>query len=224
MRMLLLIAIVGLTLPPLGADDADNRTPLADALDWYSVWWGSAPNTPVVQTCRGEVRTNLYRFRCDPLSVIVDAVVDDSGHCSIVSMRPSISSDDGLRVQTLAHPVPPRNRKPAPPLDCGELPLNDGIIQLTIVPRGRQVNNGLTSSARDAALYYNQQGGEGHCSLRLPNVKTGDPFFHVYEECQGVLHAVWEFTVQRGRVAEFPHWSYTPEDAICPPAPNGGGT
>jgi hypothetical protein len=134
-------------------------------------------------------------------------VADDSGHCSIVSMRPSISPDDGLHVQMLAHLVQPRNSKPAAPQDCGELPLRDGSFELAIKPRSRQVNSALSSSARNAALAYNKRGGYGLCLLRFPNVKTGDPFFHVYEECQGTLSAVWEFTIKAGQVADFPHWS-----------------
>lgn len=184
-------------------------TPIAGALDWYSVWWSSSPNTPGTQTCRGELRGNLYSFRCDPLAVVVAVVVDDSGHCSIVSMSPSISEEDGLRVQTLAHLVPPRNSKPAQPRDCGELPLKDGSFELAIPPRSRKVNNALTIDARNAALRYTKQGGDDGCLLRFPDVKTGDPFFHVYEECQGALNAVWEFTIKNGKVSDFPHWSYT---------------
>jgi hypothetical protein len=44
--------------------------------------------------------------------------------------------------------------------------------------------------------------------LRFPNAKTGDPFFHVYEECRGVLDDIWEFTIQDGHVADYAHWYY----------------
>jgi hypothetical protein len=210
MRAFLVIATLGLTLGPLHAAESGNRTstPVADALDWYSVWWSLNPNTSGVQTCRGELRTNSYSFRCDPLSVVIGAVVRDSGHCSITFMRPSVSLDDGLRVQTLEHLVPPRTRTPVPPRDCGELPTKEGRFELTITPRSGRVNSALTSAARDAALAYNKRSGDLFCLLRFPNVKTGDPFFHVYEECQGVLDGIWEFTIEDGEVADFAHWFY----------------
>lgn len=211
MRAFVLIVILGCTPGPLPAADASDRTttPVADALGWYSVWWGLNPSTPGVQTCRGELRENLYRFRCDPLSVVVDGVVDDSGHCSIVFMRASSNPEDGLRAQTFAHVTPPRRNKLAQPGDCGELPRNDGVFELAITPRSRQVNSVLTSDAHNAALAYNSHGGDRLCLLRFPNVKTGDPFFHVYEECQGVLDIVLEFRIRNGRVADFPHWHYS---------------
>lgn len=59
MRVLLAITILGINLVPLRADDAGNRTttPVADALDWYSVWFASNPDPmPGAQTCRGELR------------------------------------------------------------------------------------------------------------------------------------------------------------------------
>src|SRR5205085_11090237 len=63
-------------------------------------------------------------------------------------------------------------------------------------------------TARDAALAYNKRGGDRPCVLRFPIIKTGDPFFHVYQECQGALDSVWEFTIRSGQVADFPHWTY----------------
>jgi len=78
MCRLLMIAVLGFTLAPLRADDAGNRTttPVADALDWYSVWEASNPGTPTIQTCRGELRANRFSFRCDPLGMVVGASVE----------------------------------------------------------------------------------------------------------------------------------------------------
>jgi hypothetical protein len=214
MRVLLAITILGLNLIPLRADDASNRTttPVADALDWYSVWFGSNPSsTPGAQKCRGELRGSSYSFRCDPLSVVVAVVVNEGGHCSITSMSPSVGPDDGLRVQTLEHLVPPGvpRKKGGAPQDCGELPLKEGSFQLVITPRSRPVNGALTTAARDAALAYGKASrGRRPCLLRFPNVKTGDPFFHVYVECQEVLDTIWEFTIQDGHVADYAHWYY----------------
>lgn len=213
MRVLLVITILVINLVPLRADDVGNRTttPVADALDWYSVWFGSNPGTtPVAQTCRGELRESSYSFRCDPLSVVVAVVVNAGGHCSITSMRPSGSPDDGLRVQTLEHLVPPGvpRKKGGVPQDCGELPVRDGNFEIAVTPHSRPVNSTLTSAARDAALAYNKRSGDQSCLLRFPNAKTGDPFFHVYEECRGVLDDIWEFTIQDGHVADYAHWYY----------------
>lgn len=219
MHILVFITALGLTLS-VDAQNTNNTSVVADALDWYSTWWSPAPPTgATLQTCRGELKANLYRFRCDPLSTVVDAVTDSAGHCSIVSMRPAISPEDGLHVQTLENLVPsgvPR-RKGAAPQDCGELPINGGTFELKVMPHVRPVNETLSNSARSAALHYNTQGGDDLCLLRFPKVKAGDPFFHVYAECGGTLSAVWEFTINRGQVADFPHWSYTRRKGDLPP-------
>lgn len=219
MLVLVLITAFGLALSA-DAQNTDNASLVADAVDWYSTWWSLAPpGGATMQTCRGELKGTLYRFRCDPLSTVVDVVTDSGGHCSIISMRPAISADDGLRVQTLENLVPsgvPR-RKGATPQDCGELPVKDGTFELKIMPHARPVSDTLSNNARSAALHYNTQGGDDLCLLRFPKVKTGDPFFHVYEECQGALTAVWEFTINRGQVTDFPHWSYTRRKGDLPP-------
>jgi hypothetical protein len=219
MRVLLAIMTLGLSLVPLRADDVGNRTttPVADALDWYSVWFGSNPGTtPGAQTCRGELRGSLYSIRCDPLSVAVAVVVNERGHCSITSMRPSISPDDGLRVQTLEHLVPPGvpRKKGGEPQDCGDLPLKEGRFQLVITPRSRPVNSALTTAARDAALAYSKASGGRPCLLRSPNIRTGDPFFHIYVECQEVLDTIWEFRIEDGQVADSAHWYYSRKRAF----------
>jgi hypothetical protein len=52
--------------------------------------------------------------------------------------------------------------------------------------------------------------------LRFPNVKTGDPFFHVYVECEAFLDTIWEFTAQDGRIADFAHWYYSRKRGFPP--------
>jgi hypothetical protein len=217
-RLILVAAMLTIAVAPLrSADAADGATtPVAEALDWYSVWWASSPNVPADQVCRGELKESLYAFRCDPLAVVFGVVVDESGVCRIVSIVPSISADDGLRVQALPHLFARRDRRPTQPRVCGELPLRDGSFEVTIAPRSRSVNKTLTLRARDAALRYNVQNGDRGCVLRFPNVKSRDPFCHVYEDCQGVVHAVWEFRITDGEVADFPHWSYTPSRGGLP--------
>lgn len=136
-------------------------------------------------------------------------------------MRPSIGSDDGLRVQTLEHLVPPGvpRKKGGSPQDCGELPVKDGSFEIAVTPHSRPVNGTLTGAARDTALAYNKRSGDLSCLLRLPNVKTGDPFFHVYVECQEVLDTIWEFKIEDGDVANYAHWYYDRKRGF----PNGVG-
>lgn len=218
MRVLLTTAILCFGFAPLHAADASQTTTfVADALDWYSVWFGSSPAaTPGAQTCRGELRGHSYSFRCDPLSGVVGVSGNEEGHCSITFMRPSIGPEDGLRVQTLEHLVPPGvpRRKGAAPQYCGELPVKEGTFEIVVMPHPRPVNSALTNAARDAALAYNKAAGDRPCLLRFPNVKTGDPFVHVYQECQGVLDVIWEFLVSDGQVADSAHFYYSPKRGI----------
>jgi hypothetical protein len=220
MRILVLITAFGLAFSA-DSQNTDNASLVADALDWYSTWWSlSAPTGAAMQTCRGELKANSYSFRCDPLRAVVGVSTDGSGHCSIVLMTPAISAEDGLRVLRLEHLVPPGipRRKGAAPQDCGELPLSGGAFEFKIMPRAaRPVSDALSNSARVRALDYFKLGGGTSCLLRFPRVKAGDPFVHVYEECGGVLSAVWEFTIDRGQVADFPHWTYTRRKGDLPP-------
>jgi hypothetical protein len=222
MRIPITILIAGLVALPLRPDDSPKRaaTLVADTLDWYSTWFGLDQNTLRRQTCRGEFRATLYTFRCDPLAVVVSAAFDDSGRCSIVSTRPSISPEDGLHVNTLsnlAHLTPPPKTSVAPPRDCGELPTIEGAFELTLIPRSREVDDRLTKAARVVALAYVKRGGDRPCVLYFPKVRLGDPFVHVYEVCQGDLDEVMEFMIRNGRVDDFAHWSYDRPHKNLPP-------
>ena len=192
-------------------------TPVSDALGWYSVWFVMEKNTPAGQTCRGELRAGLYSFRCDPLAVVVSARVEDSGRCSIVNMRPSVSPEDGLRVNTLSNLVPQRKASVPRPSECSELPTTEGPLQITITPQLREIDDHLTKSARAAALAFIRMGGDSRCTLDFPKVRIGDPFFHVYSECEGVLDNVMEFVITPERVADYPHWTYDRARKDLPP-------
>lgn len=192
-------------------------TVVADALDWYSVWEVGNGHALGVQTCRGELRGPIYKFRCDPLSVVVDVLVDDAGRCSIISMSRSVFPQEGLRVLTLGPPSEsapgwvqglgvPADSGPRKRRTCGELPLSEGTFTIAVTPRSRDVSNELTIRARDAAVAYHKRAGATACVLRFPKVRTGDPFFHVYERCNGAIQAVWEFPIRYGVPAESAHW------------------
>lgn len=212
MEILFLIAILGGSFGRAQQSGVEVRrnTPVADALDWHSVWQRHRSHSPASQTCLGERRGSSYSFRCEPLSVAIAGSVDSRGKCLITSIRRSNDPEDGLRVPPAGHLVPPGVpfRKGAEPVDCGDLPLKEGRLEFNVLRHERTVDRGLSAAARDSAVAYLSKGvGEG-CMLRFPLVKSGDPFFHVYEECRGVLEVVWEFTIQSGVVAAFPHWEY----------------
>jgi hypothetical protein len=220
MRFLLGTAILCLSLALLRAADTNQATtPVAGALDWYSVWFGSSPDsTPGPQTCRGEFRGHYYSFRCDPLSVVLGAAANEEGRCSITFMRPSVGPEDGLRVQSLERLVPPGipRRKRAAPQHCGELPLKAGSFEIVVTPHPRPVSSVLTNAARDMALAYNKASSDRPCLLRFPNVKAGDPFVHVYQECQGVLDVIWQFPISDGQVADSADFYYSPKRGLPP--------
>lgn len=201
---------------------AENRTLVANALDWYSIWQGDSHGEPMTQTCHGELRSGLFRFRCDPLSVVLDVSVDDRGRCLITFMRPARDPGDGLRVQTFVPPIPigmrPRSGGELPPRKdtCGELPVQAGAFEIEVKPLVRQIDRVLSAKARGAAFAYNKSGGDSPCTLRLPKIRAGDPFFHVYEDCDGRIDNVWEFTIDDGEPSDFPHWSYSQEKHDLP--------
>src|SRR5581483_7894256 len=101
MRSLLLFAALALSCAGSAGGAPDRSALVADALDWYSVWFGGVKRqAPGVQKCRGELRENSYIFRCDPLSVVVGVGTDEAGRCWIKFMGPSIGPDDGLQMLT----------------------------------------------------------------------------------------------------------------------------
>lgn len=219
MRMPLTILTVALVVVSSVAGYPPNPapTPIADALGWYSVWFMSDRNAPGRRTCRGEFRAGLYSFRCDPLAVVVSATVEDSGRCSIGNMRPSVEQDDGLRVNTLPHLVPQGKANVPRPGECGELPTTEGKFEFTVTSRLRDIDGRLTEAARAAAIAFMIRARDRRATLRLPKVRTGDPFFHVYCEYDGVLDAVMEFVIRNGQVDDFPHWTYDRPHRNIPP-------
>jgi len=178
------------------------------------------PSRPTVQTCRGELNAHAYGFRCDPLSVVVTVTTNVSGDCSISSMVAANGLDSELRVPVLGHlidpavPVSPSAR----PKNCGELPLSPGQFEIKVQPRaGRAVDKGLSAHSLEVVSgYFRAQFGLP-CILRLPNIRQGDPFVHVYEECLGVLGSVWEFPIRHNQVEEFAQWTYQRRQNNLPP-------
>ena len=184
-----------------GCGLAQNRSLVADALDWYAVW-GAARELPTAdQTCKGQFNGGLYELRCDPMSVVVSAGFDGA-RCSITNMRASAFPDDGLRVTGLESQSPTWKT-------CGELPVKEGDFEITVMPHSRPVDTALSARARDAALGYLKKTSMRSCAAYFPNIKRGDPFFHVYEVCNGVLTAICEFKIEGEEVAKSPQWTYT---------------
>jgi hypothetical protein len=222
---LIVLSAACLVAPSPAGDVA--ATMVADALDWYAQWgrkdWGPLG----VQTCRGELRDDGYTFRCDPVAVVVNVSVDDSGNCIIRNIRASISAADGLLRPGPIIPAPgfrgpdaPRpiqvpgrpKLTPTKPLRCGELPLTAGTFSIKVTPRGRRgTSRALTERAWNVASSYWSQAGVSpaeRCIFYCPNVKEGDPFFHLYQVCDGRVDAIWEFEIGNGVVADYARWTY----------------
>jgi hypothetical protein len=194
----------------LGVSD----TPIADALDWYSIWHMQSMATPGIQTCQGEFQNNLYVFRCDPLDVVVNAGFDDNGRCFVSFMSQSYGPDAGTRFTlALNNPPPslsliPVKTGPPPVEPCPELPLDSHYFKVMVMPHSRLIDPTLSARVRLAALKLFERDGGSACLLRFPNVKGGDPAAHVYEECDGVLEAVSEFHINQDHVEDFAQWTY----------------
>ena len=94
--------------------------------------------TPGTQTCRGEHRNNSYRFRCDPLSVVIGVGLEDSDGCYVVFMQPALNDPDDSRVPSML----PRTKGQSQ--QCGELPIDDGNFEITVMPRSRSVDEEIS--------------------------------------------------------------------------------
>jgi hypothetical protein len=205
MRRFVGIVLAVILVAPLRAQKA-SATMVADALDWYSVWWGADTNEMGTQNCSGELRGRFYAFRCDPLAAMVFVDVDDSGSCTVRTIFTAPSPEEEVKVFAPTRPV---GEKAVEPQDCGELPLRQGSLEFKVTPRARPVDNLLTARARDAALAYgNGGGGMPGCVMRFPKVKAGDPFVHVYVQCGGLLDGILEFPIRHGQPGNSPSFIF----------------
>jgi hypothetical protein len=198
-----IVAFAAVFLSAFGRAGAQNKSLLADALDWYAVWGSTNELRQTTQVCRGENQGGIYALRCEPMSVVIAASFDNSGRCSINNMRTSAYPEDGFHVMGGRVDTSSQRRK------CGELPLANGTFRITIKPHHREIDESLTARARDSALAYVHRTSMRVCTVYFPKVKEGDPFFDIYEQCDGMLESIREFTIQDGEVATSPHWTYT---------------
>ncbi len=180
-----------------------SRTLIADALDWYAIWGGPKEIEQGPQACKGSHKGSRYALKCDPMSVLISLTVDDAGRCSITNMS-AISSHEGPFHVDAFEPA-------RPPQACGELPSKNGDFQMTIVPLPRPVDESLSARAHSAAKKYFELGMTRGCALHYPEVKQGDPFFHLYEVCSATVKTISEFTIRSGEPSGFPHWTYMTE-------------
>ena len=160
--------------------DASEAPPLvSSALGWFETWGRSVRIRRTPQVCRGDSRSGSYVMRCEPLDVVV-SVTRGAGRCLITNMRATAFQSDGLHANTwsaesVSEPV------------CGELPKEVGPFRFTVVPRRKQTDLSLSAEGRDSALKYLKETGLDACDAYFPRISLGDPFFHVYRVCTGVL-------------------------------------
>jgi hypothetical protein len=218
---------------PTPQSSVPSQTVLADALDWYSVWFAPMKKPLDPQTCQGELLDSKAIVRCDPLNAVIRIESNESGPCVITYVDPGISPEDGTR---LLQPSLPQRRggntspKPEvtfigpdgtakpfelslnpsslPPVDCYELPKNQRFLRFVLTPRARSFDEQLSARAREAVLSFAKQGGANSCTFRYPRVKSGDPFIHVYEECADKLEEIIEFRVNGRQVLDHPYRFY----------------
>jgi hypothetical protein len=181
-----------------------------DILSWFVAWdtRGSKGDDPF--RCEGQVRSDgAVQFRCSETVLVVDVGFDSTDGCFIQFMRKAFSYEVG---QFAAH------RRPDLTVLQNCMPLSKDGKFIVSVPTwsSKGSDSRLTEKARKNALAYSARAGLQSCNLRIPKLHFGDPFFHVYRKCGGVIDAVWEFTVRFGELAEFPHWMYTAQRGTLP--------
>ena len=192
--------IFGILAPLVQAEP--NHGLIAAALGWYANWGTAGRANLLGQTCRGERGNGTYVFRCDPLSVVVSAVINQYGNCSITNMRPAIFPKDGLHVPTTVGAVEKNTAT------CDGIAAKDGRVEFIVEPVVNAIDPSLTSKGRDAASKFIVGSDGDFCELRYPFVRSGDPFFDLYEACDGIVTRVWEFALHHNEADEFPQWTY----------------
>lgn len=182
-------------------------TIISAALGWYSQWHTS-DGTKEPQSCDGRRLGNRIVLTCKPIDaiIIVDAVADRV--CQVRFMRagnglPDLSASGGRKV--------PVNRY----LDCDGFSNADGDFNIEVEPMLGEVDLDLSQRAEKQASRYLQSWSK-KCDASYPLVRSGDPFFHVYMVCGGVLDSVLEFRIVNGEPAGFSHWDYTSKGSNLP--------
>jgi len=101
------------------------------------------------------------------------------------------------------------------PFGCEGLPESDGDFTIRVAPLSSEADLELSRRAESAAWRYLRVWPK-RCEAFFPLIRRGDPFFHVYVRCEGVVEAVLEFRIVNGQPAEFSHWDYTRKGANLP--------
>jgi len=213
MRYVRLVAIAAIIAGSISAQGLEGpKTPfrptiISEALSWYSQWHMS-DGTREPQSCSGRRLGNRIVLTCKPIDVIiiVDAAADRL--CQVRFIRagnglPELSVSGSRKV--------PVNRN----LDCDGFSNADGDFNTEVEHILGEVDLDLSKRAEKQASRYLQSWSK-KCDASYPVVRRGDPFFHVYMVCGGVLDSVLEFRIVNGDPAGFSHWDYTRKGSNLP--------
>ncbi len=193
-----------------GAQAQTAQVPvISSALSWYSVWQHDSGTSPI-QTCQGERRGKSLHIACTPLYVGVMAFLERGGECSISAML-AVESE----ISFLSSNALPKGDDDDQPFQCGEMSGVNGKMSGVVRLPERRPDEALTRQARDLGVTYFRRGAMPKCTYYFPFVAKGDPFFHVYQVCNGILDSIWEFPIRQGRPENYAHWTYTmPRDGV----------
>lgn len=198
--ILFLCSFCGLAPAIQAAVQADALTMIRSALQWYQEWM-TDETTSEAQSCTGIYSENALHLSCLPLDVVLTVKVNRDGSCFIRLMRQGAGMPNPVSANVQNRPLPRSLRR------CVGLPKTGAEFPMEFSPASRSTNLPLSLSARAAATRYLRH-FPTECSGRFPLIRDGDPFFHVYVQCNGVLQYILEFRISNGIPEDFSHWDY----------------
>lgn len=210
MRPLIFAAL--LSISPFSTAQTKSRAFWDNALAWFLFWNTSEPVTNAGAACQASiVGREKVQFDCAE-EIVVAEIGFIGADCVIRFMRRAFSDE----VSTQAEPI--ADQELSRMNGCIGQTANTRTFRATVRIRPSQGWNGhLSQDARDKAISYSKRTGLNGCTLHIPKIYSGDPFFHVYRVCSGTIDSVWEFPIVGEIAATYAHWTYTRQRENLPP-------
>ena len=184
-------------------DSNDTHPVTSSSIAWYVAWFSDSAKQKS-QTCSGYYSDRSYILNCTPENVRLRFDLKNVGsnvQCQVSLIQLDIGVSD-LSFNYIRTPAV------GPPWSCDGFPAMEGQFTIKVVPANRSNDIDLTKRAHEAALKY-LQSWPTRCEAFFPFVSKGDPFFHVYIACDGILDSIIEFSIWNGQPSDLSHWSYS---------------
>jgi hypothetical protein len=131
------------------------------------------------------------------MNVRLSVIIGPDGDCIVVGIGPDSGIPDTFTFTKGEVHDPKKHR-------CDVVPQSQGSFRASVAPASSQPDLRLSQMARDKAAVALRYWRSPGCRAYFPIVYGGDPAFHVYITCAGLLQSIEEFEIRGGIPADTP--------------------